>query len=197
MVDWAFLGIIFLWDWIENWPFPFLGPLMRFPNLQAYWVQHFHSIIFRIWNSSTGIPSPPLALFIVILPKDHLTSHSRISGSRWVITPSWLSRSWRSFLYSYFVYSCHVFLIYSASVRSLPFLSFIETIFVWNVPLVDKFLEEMSSLSFSIVFLYLFAVITEEGFLISPCYSLELCIQMGISFLFSFTFHFSSFHIYL
>ena len=41
--------------------------------------------------------------------------------------------------------------------------------------------------------LYFFALITEEGFLISPCYSLELCIQMGISFLFSFAFSFSSF----
>ena len=49
---------------------------------------------FRIWNSSTGILSPPLALFIVMLPKAHSTSHSRISGSRWVITPSWLSGSW-------------------------------------------------------------------------------------------------------
>ena len=39
---------------------------------------------FRIWNSSTGIPSPPLDLFIVMLPKAHLTSHSRVSGSRWV-----------------------------------------------------------------------------------------------------------------
>ena len=48
----------------------------------------------------------------------------------------------------------------------------------------------------SIVFLYFFALITEERFLISPCYSLELCIQMGISFLFSFAFHFSSFHSY-
>ena len=48
---------------------------------------------FRIWNSSTGIPSPPLALFIVMLPKAHLTSNSRMSGSRWVITPSWLSGS--------------------------------------------------------------------------------------------------------
>ena len=37
----------------------------------------------------------------------------------------------------------------------------------------------------------------EEGFLISPCYSLELCIQMVISFLFSFAFGFSSFHSYL
>ena len=33
-----------------------------------------------------------------------------------------------------------------------------------------------------IVFLYLSAMITEEGFLISPCYSLELCIHMGVSF---------------
>ena len=41
---------------------------------------------FRIWNSSTGIPSPPLALFIVMLSKAHLTSHSKMSGSRWVIT---------------------------------------------------------------------------------------------------------------
>ena len=37
----------------------------------------------RIWNSSTGIPSPPLALFIVMLPKAHLASDSRMSGSRW------------------------------------------------------------------------------------------------------------------
>ena len=40
-------------------------------------------------------------------------------------------------------------------------------------------------LSHSTVFLNFFALITEEGFLISPCYSLEHCIQMGISFLFS------------
>ena len=52
---------------------------------------------FRIWNSSTGIPSPPLALFVVMLPKAHLTSDSRMSGSRWVMTLSWLSGSWRSF----------------------------------------------------------------------------------------------------
>ena len=63
----------------------------------------------RIWNSSTGISSPPLALFVVMLSKAHLTSHSRMSGSRWVITPSWLSGSWSSFLYSSPVYSCHLF----------------------------------------------------------------------------------------
>ena len=41
------------------------------------------------------------------------------------------------FLYSSSVYSCHLFLISSASVRSLPFLSFIEPIFAQNVPLVS------------------------------------------------------------
>ena len=42
----------------------------------------FTASCFRIWNSSTGIPSPPLALFVVMLPKARLTSHSRFSGSR-------------------------------------------------------------------------------------------------------------------
>ena len=60
-----------------------------------------------------------------------------MSGSRWVITPSWLSWSWSSFLYSSAVYSCHLFLISSASVRSIPFLSLIEPIFAWNVPLIS------------------------------------------------------------
>ena len=87
---------------------------------------------FRIWNSSTGIPSPPLALFVVMLYKVHLISHSRMSGSRWVITPSWLSGSLWSFLYSSSVYSCHLFLISSPSVRFIPFLSFIVPIFAWN-----------------------------------------------------------------
>ena len=97
----------------------------------------FTTSSFRIWNSSTGIPSPPLALFVVLLPKAHLTSHSRMYGSRWVITPLWLSGSWRSFLYSSSVYSYHLFLISSACVRSIPFLSFIVPIFAWNFPLVS------------------------------------------------------------
>ena len=157
----------------------------------------FTASSFRIWKSSTGIWSSPLALFLVMLPKAHLTSHSKMSGSRWVITPSWLSGSWRSFMYSSSVYSYHLFLISSTSVRSIPFLSFIEPIFAWNGPLVSNFLEVFSSLSHSVVFFYFFALIAEEGFLISPCYSLELCIQMLISYLFSFAFHFSSFHSYL
>ena len=52
---------------------------------------------FWTWNSSTGVPSPPLAFFKVMLPKAHLTSHSRMSGSWWMITLLWLSGAWRSF----------------------------------------------------------------------------------------------------
>ena len=49
----------FFWDWDENSPFPVLWSLLSFPNLLAYWVQHFHSIIFLdlkklSWNSITS-----------------------------------------------------------------------------------------------------------------------------------------------
>ena len=47
VVVWKFFGIAFLSDWNENWPFPVLWALLSFPNLLAYWVQHFHSIIFQ------------------------------------------------------------------------------------------------------------------------------------------------------
>ena len=45
-VVWTFFGIAVLWDWNENWPLPVLWPLESFPNLLAYWLQHFHGIIF-------------------------------------------------------------------------------------------------------------------------------------------------------
>ena len=109
---------------------PFFGIGMKTDLFQSYghcWVfqicwhiecSTFTASSFRIWNSSGGIPSPPLTLFVVMLPKAHLTSHCRISGSRWVTTPSWSSKSLRPFLYSSPVYSCHLFLISYASVRS-------------------------------------------------------------------------------
>ena len=46
VVIWAFFGIVFLWDWNKNWYFPVLWPLLSFSNLLAYWVHHFHSVIF-------------------------------------------------------------------------------------------------------------------------------------------------------
>ena len=51
VVVWAFLGIAFLRDWNENWPFPVLWPLLSFPNLLEHWVQHLHSIVFQALRS--------------------------------------------------------------------------------------------------------------------------------------------------
>ena len=47
VVVWAFFGISFLRDWNDNCPFPVPCPLLSFPNLLAYWVQHFYSITFQ------------------------------------------------------------------------------------------------------------------------------------------------------
>ena len=69
-----------------------------------------HSIGFL--NNSGGIPSPSLALLVVMLPKAHLTSCSSISGLMWVTTASSLSYSLWPFLCSSSVHSCHLFLIY-------------------------------------------------------------------------------------
>ena len=89
----TFFDIAFLWDCNENWPFPVLCHYWVF---QICW--HIEGITltassFRILNRSAGIPLPALALFIVMFPKAQLTSHSRMSGSRWVTAPSWLSGS--------------------------------------------------------------------------------------------------------
>ena len=75
--------------------------------------------------------------------------------------------------------SCHLFLISSASARSLLFVSFIMSIYVWNVSLISTIFLKRSRLSHSIVF---FALFIQEGILIYPCYSLKLCIQLGVSF---------------
>ena len=107
----------------------------------------FRASSFRIWISSTGIPSLTLTLFIVMLPKAHLTSHCRMSGSRWVITPSWLSGLWRSFLYSAALYCYHLFLISFASVRSIQFLSYIVLIFAWDGSLVSLIFLKRSLVS--------------------------------------------------
>ena len=92
-VIWRFFGIAFLWDWKENWPFPVPWLLLSFP---ICWHTDYSTLTassFEIQNNSPGIPSLPLALllalFIETLLKTHWTSHSRMSGSRWVTTPSW------------------------------------------------------------------------------------------------------------
>ena len=185
---------------VLEWKLTFSSPGATSDFFQIYWhieCSTFTELSFRIWNSSPGIPSSSQALFVVMLPEAHLTSHSWMSGSRWVITSSWLSGSWRSFLYSSSVYSCHLFLVSSAPVRFIPSVLYQVHLCMKYSFGISNFLEEISSLSHSTVFLYFFALIAEEGFLISPFYSLELCIHMGISFLFSFAFCFPSFVSYL
>jgi len=137
VVVWTVFAIVFLSDWMKTDLFLSCGHCWDFQICWHIECSTFTASSFRIWNSSTGIPSPPLALFVVMLPMAHLTLHSRMSGFSWVIIPLWLSGSWRSFLYSSSVYSCHLFLIYSASLRSITFLSFIVLIFAWNVHLVS------------------------------------------------------------
>ena len=141
-----------------------------FQSYGHYWVSYiswhiecttFTASSFRIWNSSTGIPSPSLALFVVMLPKAHLTLHSKMSGCRWVITPLWLSGSWKSFLYSSSVYSCHLFLISSASVRSVLYCAHLCMKCSFGI---SNFLEEIAGPSHSIDSLYFFALIAEGFF---------------------------------
>ena len=58
------------------------------------------------------------------------------------------------------VYSCHFFLLSSASVRSIFFCPVLCHLCMICSPGISNFLEEISSLSHSIVFLYFFALIT-------------------------------------
>ena len=125
-VVWAFAGLPFLGIGMKTDLFQSCGHCWVFQMCWHIECSTFTASSFKIWNSATGIPSPPLALFVVMLPRAHLTTHSRRSGSRWVITPLWLSGLWSSFLYISSVYFCHLFFISSASVRSIPFLSFIR-----------------------------------------------------------------------
>ena len=152
---------------------------------------------FRILNSSAEIPSPPWALLIATLPKAHLTSHSRMSGCGWMITPLWLPGSLRSLLYISSVYSFRFFLISSASIRSLRFLSFIVPMCGWNVPSLFPIFLKRSVVFPLLLFSCFFAFFIRGGLLVSPDYSLELCIQLGVPFPFFLAFHFSSFFSYL
>ena len=91
----------------------------------------------RIWNSSIGILSPPLALFVVMLPKAHVTHiPGCLALGEWSHYCGYLGHE-DLFLYSSLVYSCHLFLISSASFRYIPFLYFTVPIFARTLPLVS------------------------------------------------------------
>ena len=141
------------------------------------------AVSFRIWNSSAGISLPPLALFVVTLPT-------------WLHTPGCLVLDEWSHHHGYLgqdlfclvlVYSCHLFLISSASVRSLLFLSFIVPILAWNVPLVSPVFMKRS-LVFPVL---LFSPVSLHNLRRSSYPSLlflVLCLHLGVSFPFSLPF---------
>ena len=82
-VVWTFFGIAFLWDWNEIDLSQSCGHCWVF---QISWHNECSTLTassLGIWNSSAGIPSPPLALFGVMLSKAYLTLHSRMCGSEW------------------------------------------------------------------------------------------------------------------
>ena len=107
----------------------------------------------------------PLTSFIAMLPKAHLTSHSKMSGSRWVITPLWLSGLVRLSLYS----SC----VFLPPLLNILFFCYVHTISIlYRAHLcmkcslgISNVLEVISSLSHSVVFLYFFALIMRKAFL--------------------------------
>ena len=115
-----------VWEFEHSLPLPFFGIGMktdRFQSCGHCWVVQicwhiecstFTVSSFRFWNRSTGIPSPSLALFVVMLSMVHLTSHSRMSAlGEWSHHCDYLACE---DLFCYSVYSCHLFLMSSASV---------------------------------------------------------------------------------
>ena len=65
-----------------EWKLTFSSPVATAEFSKFFWhiqCSTFTASSFRIWNSSAGIASPPLALFILMLPRTYLTSHSRMS----------------------------------------------------------------------------------------------------------------------
>ena len=167
-----------VWQFEHSLVLPFLGSGMRIDlfqscghgwPLQICWHIEWNTLrasTFRVMNSSTGIPLHPLALLTAVLPKACLASHSRMSGSGWLTTSSWVSSS---FFNSSSVYSFRLFLISSASTRSQPFLSFTVPIFGKSVPLIFPiFLKR------SLVFpLLLFSSIFKHCSLKKACLSLR------------------------
>ena len=99
-VVWTFFGIALLWIGMKTDLFQSCGHCWVFWICWHIECSTITISVFKILNSPDGMLLPPLALSIVMVPIAYLTSHSRISGSSWVTTPSWLSGSLRPFLYS-------------------------------------------------------------------------------------------------
>ena len=109
-VVWTFLALPFFGIGMKTDLFQSCGHCWVFQICWYIECSTFTASSFQIWNSSAGIPSHPLALFIVMIPKAHLTSHSRcLALGEWSHHRGYLSHE-DLFLYNSSVYSCHLFL---------------------------------------------------------------------------------------
>ena len=98
----------------------------------------FTTSSFRIWNSSTEFHHLHLLCLQWCFLKStwlHILGCLALAEREWSHHHGYLG--WRSFLYRSSVYSWHLFLISSASARSITFLSFMDPVFAWNSPLVS------------------------------------------------------------
>jgi len=129
----------------------------------------FTASSFRIWNSSTGIPSPPLALFVVMLPRPiWLHIPGCLALGKWSYHSGYLGHeNLFCIVLLCILANCYYLLLLlgPVSVRYCAHLCMKCSLGISN------FLEEISSLSHSIVFLYFFALITEGGFLTGTLHS--------------------------
>ena len=122
-------------DWNENWPFTVLWPLLfsKFAGILREALSQHHLLGFEITQ-------------LKFYHLHQLCSSSRFLRHTWLRIPGCLALGeWshhrgylgHEALFYIVLCSCHLFLISSASVRSISFLSFIVPIFAWNVPLVS------------------------------------------------------------
>ena len=102
---WHCLSLGFAWKLTFSSPVA-TAEFSKFAGILSAALSQHHLLGFEI--AQLEFHHLPQTLFLVMLPKAHLTSHSRMPGSEWVIAPSWLSGSWRACLYSS-VYSRHLF----------------------------------------------------------------------------------------
>ena len=115
---------------------------------------------FRIWNNLPGIPSFPLALFIMMLPKAHfLCTLGCLALDEWSHHRGCLGQE--DLLCIVLLFILTTFLKYLLLLLGpYCFCPYYAHIFMKCSLGIFNFLDEISSLSHSIVFLYFFTLIT-------------------------------------
>ena len=104
---------------------------------QICWHIECHTLTassFRIWNSLGGIPSPPLALFVVMLPKANDFTHQNVClyVSDHISMVIWVTKTFFCIILQGILATSLLLLL-----ALCHFYPFFIPIFAWNVPLVS------------------------------------------------------------